>query len=77
VSPTEFRAARHTLGLTQAAMAEALEVTLRAVQWWEAGDREVPGPARVALRLMLQRPSAVPSQRSTAAGRGTRVAWRS
>ena len=63
MSPTEFREARKALGKTQAAMADALEVTLRAVQWWEAGDREVPGPARVALRLMLQAPQPKPRRR--------------
>lgn len=54
MTPAEFRAARERLGLTQTAMAAALEVTLRAVQMWEAGERGIPGPARVALRFMLR-----------------------
>jgi DNA-binding transcriptional regulator YiaG len=62
MTPAEFRAARERLGLTQTALAAALEVTLRAVQMWEAGDRAIPGPARVALRLMS-------AQSSTSGGR--------
>lgn len=68
MSAAEFRAAREALDLTQGDLARALEVTLRAVQFWEAGTRAVPGPARVALRLMLQ------SRQSTATGRGTLAA---
>lgn len=53
MSPAEFRAAREHLGLSTAEMARLLEVTVRAVQMWEHGDRAVPGPVRVALRFML------------------------
>jgi len=52
----EFKACRIAAGLeTQRAAALALETDLRTVQRWEAGDRAVPGPARVALRLLLER----------------------
>jgi DNA-binding transcriptional regulator YiaG len=57
LSPAEFRAARAALGLTQSELAAALESKPRSVQHWEAGDRAIPGPVRVALRLMLDRPT--------------------
>lgn len=50
----DFRTARERLGMTQQEIANALEVTLRAVQFWEAGARAIPGPVKVALRLMLR-----------------------
>jgi len=53
MTPAELRAARTALGLSQRELAERLEVTIRALQMWEAGERAIPGPARVALRLML------------------------
>lgn len=56
MAPAEIRAAREKLGVTTQQLAEALECTVRAVQMWEAGERNVPGPARVAIRLMLQAP---------------------
>jgi DNA-binding transcriptional regulator YiaG len=48
----EFRAALDGLGLSQVAAAQALEVDARTVRRWALGEREVPGPVRVALRLM-------------------------
>jgi len=53
MTPAEFRAARAALGLSQRELAERLEVTIRALQMWEAGERAVPGPARVALRFFM------------------------
>jgi DNA-binding transcriptional regulator YiaG len=74
MTPAEIRAAREALGMTQEGMARALLVTPRAVQMWEAGDRTVPGPAIVALGLMLRVPRARwPSERSTATDRGTQA----
>lgn len=55
--PAFFRECREALGLTQAALGDALWVGMRAVRYWEAGDREVPGPAWVALISMLERAS--------------------
>lgn len=40
----EFKDAREELGWTQSALASALGVTLRAVQYYEAGQRAIPGP---------------------------------
>ena len=74
MTPAEVpRRSREALGLTTRELADALECTCRTVQMWEAGDRNAPGPARVALRFMLQ---ALPRQspRSTAANHGTPAA---
>jgi DNA-binding transcriptional regulator YiaG len=76
MSPADVAAVRERLGMTRQQFADALECTLRTVQMWEAGDRGVPGPARVAMRLMLQPPAVVPSRRSRSADRGTPAASR-
>ena len=56
MQPGEFRGLRLAAGLSTArAAAEALESDVRTVQRWEAGHRAVPGPARVALRLLRER----------------------
>jgi len=47
--------ARHMLGLTQAAFAQVLQSTPRNVRKWEAGEVTPSGPARVAIRLLLER----------------------
>ena len=39
--------------MTQDQLAKALESDIRTVRRWENGEREIPGPARVAMRLML------------------------
>lgn len=74
MSPAEFRAARERLGLSLDGMAQALEVTKRAVAFWEDGERAISGPVRVALRLML---APAPRRRLPAARRGTPAALRS
>lgn len=50
--PEVFRAIRQRLGLTQHALAEALGVSPRAVRYYEAGSRKVPGPVARILGLM-------------------------
>jgi hypothetical protein len=51
----EFRTACERLGLlTTAQKAEAFAVTERSIQHWESGDRRVPGPARIVLRLRTE-----------------------
>jgi DNA-binding transcriptional regulator YiaG len=57
VSADEFREAIAALGMTQRDAARALEVDERTVRKWALGERAVPGPARVALRLMAGSPS--------------------
>jgi DNA-binding transcriptional regulator YiaG len=59
----QVAAARAALGLTQAELADALELGegLKAkngkdtVRNWERGARPITGPARVAIRFMLAR----------------------
>lgn len=43
MTPAILHTWRKRLGLTQAQAAEALTVTLRSYQYWEAGDRVPPG----------------------------------
>ena len=54
----EVREARETLGLTQQQLADVLELESQfsrdTVREWEAGRRQVTGPAGVAIRLLLQ-----------------------
>lgn len=55
VTAKKFRATRLAAGLTTVRVAaQALESDRRTVRRWEAGERAVPGPARMALRLLLQ-----------------------
>lgn len=62
MTPDEFKAARLAAGLpTQQAAADALESDLRTVRRWENGERSIPGPVRVALRLM-DSPQRTPAQ---------------
>lgn len=59
MTPDEVKAARLELGMTQAELASALELAgangKDTVRSWESGKREISGPSRVALRLMLER----------------------
>lgn len=49
----ELKAARQTLGWTQSALASAIGTTLRAVQYYEAGQRPVPGPVAKLVAITL------------------------
>lgn len=56
MTPAEFKEARLRLGLTQSELARALKLGgdgKRTVRRWEHGERDIPGPAQVAVRLML------------------------
>lgn len=58
LSADEFSAALAALGLSQPARAaEALEVDVRTIRRWAMGERAIPGPVSVALRLMASIPS--------------------
>ncbi len=49
----EFKTIRHTLGLSAQGLARLLRVSDgRTVRRWEAGDRDIPGPAQVVMRLL-------------------------
>tara|TARA_R110002126_G_C10343017_1_gene490969 strand:+ start:567 stop:764 length:198 start_codon:yes stop_codon:yes gene_type:complete len=54
----EIRAARHQLGLSQVALADALGLSplngRRAISRWEDGTVPVSGPAALAIRYMLK-----------------------
>lgn len=49
--PKEFRIFRSGLGMTQGAVADALEVTQRSVRRWEQPDTTHPVPVAVAMWL--------------------------
>lgn len=58
MTPAEVKAARLAMGMTQAELAAALELSAdgkRTVRHWETegGKFQITGPARVAIRLML------------------------
>ena len=56
MSPTDFLAARTALGFTQGALAAALGVDRRTVQFWEAGDRAIPETVARVIRLAIAEP---------------------
>lgn len=54
----EVRAARHALGMTTKALAEALRLGAnggRTVRRWESGETPISGPAQVAIEMMIAR----------------------
>lgn len=51
LKPEEIRAIREGLGMTQAALAEAMGVQPLAISRWERGERQPDGPAVVLLAL--------------------------
>jgi DNA-binding transcriptional regulator YiaG len=57
MTPTDLRAARKTLGLTQSGLARALRLSPkngdRSVRIWETEGNTVPGPVQVAVGMML------------------------
>lgn len=55
VPPWAIRAALDDLGVTQAELADRLDTSTRAVEFWLAGDRQCKGPAGVAVREILKK----------------------
>lgn len=51
MTPAEFKATRASLGKTQAALARALGVHIRTVQKWEGGERGIPNPVALAMKM--------------------------
>ena len=51
----ELKQARLRLGLTMAAFARLLETPYRTYQSWEYGETPVPGAAKVAVSLLLEK----------------------
>jgi len=63
----EFRKVRRSLGLTQAELAAALEVTSNTVARWEQGVHAVSPLARLALlHLVRQHGAAAKSRKASA-----------
>jgi DNA-binding transcriptional regulator YiaG len=61
MTPAELKAARHTLGLSAAALARAVGVASeRTVRRWEAGSRDIPGPVVRLVELWLDNPQLIP-----------------
>lgn len=52
----EFKQAQKSLSLTNQQLADALKVSLRAVEMWRQGARPITGPVEVAINLMLNLP---------------------
>jgi len=57
--PAMIKAARRALGLTLSQLADELELEppngKDTVRKWETGARAITGPARAAIRLLLER----------------------
>ena len=52
----EFKSIRQGLGLSSQALARLLRVSDgRTVRRWEAGERDIRGPAQVIMRLLQHR----------------------
>ena len=57
MTPAELKAARKKLGMSAAELADVLLLGRgggRSIRRWEAGDSRIPGPAEVAINLLLQ-----------------------
>jgi DNA-binding transcriptional regulator YiaG len=53
MTPAKFRAIRHAFRYSAEGLARALRVQSgRTVRKWEAGARDIPGPAQVVMRLL-------------------------
>lgn len=58
-TPTEIRAMRERLGLTQSAFASRFGLSVETVRNHEQGHRVPTGPVRVLLRVISREPGAV------------------
>lgn len=52
----ELREALDELGISQREAARRLRVTDRAVRYWVAGEREIPGPVEALVECWLTKP---------------------
>ena len=52
MTPDEFRAERHALGLSQLSLAERLGTTKTSIYRYEAGMRKIPGSVAALLTLL-------------------------
>jgi repressor LexA len=67
MNPSEFKAIRERLGLTQQELAEALHTTRVSIARYETGARKIGGAVQVAVRQLLRR-GEVPMAGIVAAG---------
>ena len=51
MSSEEFKKIRKRLGLSQEKLADELGVAQGAVSFWENGQRPIPGPVAIVMRL--------------------------
>ena len=54
MTPDDFKRMRETIG-TDNEVADAMETTRSTIHRWENGKREIPGPARVLIRILAER----------------------
>lgn len=52
--PDEIRAARRILGYSQQRLADSLGVTLRAVCFWESGQKQMHEPTARLIRVLVK-----------------------
>jgi len=50
-----FKQVRTALGLTQAQLAKLLGVWPNTVAVWERGEKPIPGPVELAMKLLLEK----------------------
>lgn len=59
IEPTDVKAARKAIGVTQAKFAELVGAPLSTVRSWEQGQRQPSGAARTLLKVIEREPAAV------------------
>ena len=57
MTPEYFKTLRETIG-SDTEVADAMETTRSTIHRWENGKREIPGPARVLIRILAERAEA-------------------
>lgn len=63
MGPTEFKALRFQLGMSQTEMARALGVGLRTIVHYEMGDRGIPEPIVLLVERMIDDANLRPGER--------------
>lgn len=59
MTPAELKSARNALGLSAEGFARMVHVESgRTVRRWEAGERDIPGPVIVLMRIIANVPAA-------------------
>ena len=58
MTPETIKTARLALGVSTGDFARLMRVDKRTVERWEAGDRDIPGPATIMVEVLIQSPQA-------------------